>query len=154
MRKHTLINTEWLREAMPRHFLCLGMILLQQLQQNDDDASAQHRVVLPRTGEDLASVVSVLLKTSDAKDSEKDVARLVHQDIVRRDGVVQLILSIKKRGHRGYRKVRIEDFQSRAQALPEHCVPPEIIKLLPLDKLLDNIQIQKSATPVATPQNE
>ena len=48
----------------------------------------------------------------------------------------------------------IEDVQSRAQALPENGVPPEIIKLLPLDKLLDNIQIQKSATPVATPRNE
>ena len=36
--------------------------LLQQLQTNDDDASAQHRVVLPRTGEDLANVVFVLFK--------------------------------------------------------------------------------------------
>ena len=69
--------------------------LLQQLQKNDDDASAQHRVVLPRTGEDLANVVSVLIKTCDAKDSDKDLARLVHQAIVRRDVVVQLILSMK-----------------------------------------------------------
>ena len=69
--------------------------LLQQLHKNDDDASAQHRVVLPRTGEDLANVVSVLLKTCDAKDSDKDLARLVHQAIVRRDVVVQLILSMK-----------------------------------------------------------
>ena len=46
----------------------------------------------------------------------------------------------------------MEDVQSRVQALPENGVPPEMIKLLPLDKLLDNIQIQKSATPVATPQ--
>ena len=65
--------------------------LLQQLQTNDDDASAQHRVVLPRTGEDLANSVSVLLKTADAKASDKDLARLVHQAIVRRDVVVQLI---------------------------------------------------------------
>ena len=48
----------------------------------------------------------------------------------------------------------IEDVQSRAQALPEHGVQPEIIKLSPLDKLCDNIQIQTSATPIATPQNE
>ena len=60
--------------------------LLQQLQQNDDDASAQHRVVLPRKGEDLADVVFVLLNIADAKDSDKDVARLVHQAIVRRYG--------------------------------------------------------------------
>ena len=30
-------------------------------------------------------------------------------------------------------------------------MPPEIIKLLRLDALLDTVQIQKSATPVATP---
>ena len=68
--------------------------------------------------------------------------------------VAQLILSMKKRGRRGYRNVSIEDVQSRAQALPENGVPPEIIKLLPLDNLLDKIQIQKSETPVAEPQNE
>ena len=67
----------------------------------------------------------------------------MHQAIVRRDVVVHLILSMKKRGHRGYRNVSIEDAQSRAQALPENGVPPEIIKLLPLDKLLDNIKIKK-----------
>ena len=128
--------------------------LLQQLHKHDGDASAQHRVVLPRTGEDLANVVSVLLRTCDAKDSDKDLARLVHQAIVRRDVVVHLILSMKKRGHRCYRNVSIEDVQSRAQALPENGVPPEIIKLLRLGTLVDNIQIQKSATPVATPQNE
>ena len=53
--------------------------------------------MLPRTGEDLANVVSVLLETSDAKDSDKDLARLVHQAIVRRDVVVQLILSMKQK---------------------------------------------------------
>ena len=67
----------------------------------------------------------------------------MHQGIVRRDVVVQLILSMKQRGHRGDRKVSIEDVQSRAQALPENCVPPEMIKLLPLDKLLDHGQHQK-----------
>ena len=37
----------------------------------------------------------------------------------------------------------IEDVQSRAQALPENRVPPETIKLLPLDKLLDTNQFQQ-----------
>ena len=110
--------------------------------------------MLPRTGEDLANVVSVLLKTSDAKDPDKDLARLVHQAIVRRNVVVQLILSMKKRGHRGDRNVRMEEVQSRAQSLPESCVPPEMIKLSPLDKLLDKTQTQNSATPIATPQHE
>jgi hypothetical protein len=49
----------------------------------------------------------VLLKTCDAKDSDKDLARLVNQAIVRRDVVVQLILNMKKQGHRGYRNVSI-----------------------------------------------
>lgn len=127
--------------------------LLQQLHTGDEEAS-QHRIVLPRTGEDLANVVSVLLKTADSKDSDKDLARLVHQAVVRRDVVVQLIASMKKRGHRGYRHVCMDDVERRAQALPHEGVPPEIVKLLPLDQLLDKIQIQKSATPVATPQNE
>ena len=70
--------------------------LLQWLNKNDDDASAQHRVVLPRTGEDLANVVSVLLQTCVAKDSDKDLARLVHQAIVRRDVELQLMLSMIK----------------------------------------------------------
>ena len=48
----------------------------------------------------------------------------------------------------------IEDVQSRAQAVPENGVPPDIIKLLSLDKLLDKIHIQKGAAPIATPQNE
>ena len=47
----------------------------------------------------------------------------------------------------------IEDVQSRAQALPENSVPPEMVKLLPLDKLLDEVQFQKSATPIAAPQH-
>jgi hypothetical protein len=33
MRKHTPINLEWLREAMPRHFLCLGMICYNNYKQ-------------------------------------------------------------------------------------------------------------------------
>ena len=128
--------------------------LLQQLQTYDDEASSTHRVVLPRTGEDLANVVSVLLQTADSKDSDKDLARLVHQATVRRHVVVQLISSMKKRGHRGYKHVVMKEVRRRAHALPTDGVPPEIIKLLPLDKLLDKIQIQKSATPIPTPQNE
>ena len=72
--------------------------LIQQLHKHkhDDDASAQHRVVLPRTGEDVANVVSVLLKTCDAKDYDKDLVRGVHQAIVRRGVVAQLIFEYEK----------------------------------------------------------
>ena len=38
--------------------------------------------------------------------------------------------------------------------MPHEGVPPDIVKLLPLDQLLDKIKIQKSATPIATPHNE
>ena len=127
--------------------------LLQQLQAYDDDTQPTNCVVLPRTGEDLTSVVSVLLKTANAIDSDKDLARLIHQAMVRRDVVVKLIASMKRRGHRAYRHVEMDDVQRRARDLPADGVPPEIIKLLPVDQLLDKIQVQKSATPVPTPQS-
>ena len=40
-----------------------------------------------------------------------------------------------------------------AEALPLNDVPPEIIRLLPLDDLQDKIQIQKAATPVPIARN-
>ena len=80
----------------------------------------------------------------------------MHQAIVRRDVVVQLMLNMNNNEviEVILRNVRIEDYRSRAQALPESRVPPEIIKLLPLDNWLDQLPIQTSATPLATPQNE
>ena len=51
--------------------------LLQQLQAVDDQAQPSNLVALPRTGDDLANVMSVLLKTADAIESDKDLARLV-----------------------------------------------------------------------------
>ena len=61
---------------------------------------------------------------------------------------------MKRRGRRAYRHVEMDDVQRRAQDLPADGVPPEILKLLLLDQLLDKIQVQKSATPVPTPQSE
>ena len=127
--------------------------LLQQLHTGENMEELSDLVSLPRTGEDLTHVVSVLLKTADADDSEKGLARLIHQAMVRRDVVVKLIASMKRRGHRAYKHVQMEQVRERAELLPQHGVPPEIIRLLPLDNLLDKIQMQKSATPVATPQS-
>ena len=92
-------------------------------------------ISLPCLGqEDLASAVSVLLKsTADATESDKDLARLIHQAMVRRDVVVELIASMKRRGHRAYRHVLMEDVKRRAEHLPTYGVPAAIIKLLPLD---------------------
>lgn len=43
--------------------------------------------------------------------------------------------------------------KDKFEHLPTNIVPPEIIRPLPVDKLLDNNQIQTSATPVATPRS-
>ena len=55
---------------------------------------------------------------------------------------------MQERGHRAYKHVDMDQVERNARALPENVVPPEIIRLLPLDELQDKIQMQKSATPV------
>ena len=40
---------------------------------------------------------------------------------------------------------------AKSVAVPEHDVPPEIARLLPLDDLQDKIEVLKSATPVPIP---
>ena len=49
--------------------------------------------------------------------------------MVRRDFVVKLIASMKRRGHRAYRHVIMEDVERRAETLPKDGVPPEMINL-------------------------
>ena len=79
------------------------------------------------------------------------MARLIHQPMVRQDVFVKLIACMQRRGRRAYRHIDMAQVQAKARHLPDHSMPPEIIKLVPLDGLLDIIRIQKSATPVATP---
>ena len=122
--------------------------LLKQLQDGEEMAKLGKQVSLPRTGTQLADVVSVLLKTAAGDDTEKDVAKLIHQCTVRRHIVVELIRTMKDRGHRAYKHVNMDQVQRNADSLPENAVPPEIIRYLPLDDLQDKIQMQKSATPV------
>ena len=57
--------------------------------------------------------------------------------MVRRGVVVKLIASMKRRGHRAYRHVIMEDVERRAEQLPTYEVPPGNSKLLPLDQLLE-----------------
>ena len=71
-------------------------------------------LVLPRVGDELADVVSVILKTSD-EDSPEDMARFIHQALVRRDVVVGLIQDAKQRGHRAYRDLDMAIHRGRAQ---------------------------------------
>ena len=122
--------------------------LLKQLQDGDEMAKLGKQVSLPRTGTHLVDVVSVLLRTAAGDDTEKDVAKLIHQCIVRRHIVVELIQTMKERGHRAYKQVDMEQVERNASALPENGVPPEIIRYLPLDELQDKFQMQKSAAPV------
>ena len=70
--------------------------VLQQLQAGDTPEELRDLIALPRVGEDFANIVLVLLKTADATDSDKDLARLIHQATVRRDVVVKLIASMKR----------------------------------------------------------
>ena len=84
-------------------------------------------------------------------DSDVNMARFIHQAMVRRSVVVKLIEIMKKCGHRAYTHIDVNEVIAKASALPEHYVPPEIVRLLPLDKLHDKIGVHKSATPAPTP---
>ena len=126
--------------------------LLLQLEaaEGDDDAAIE----LPRSPAEISNFVSVLLKSSDDGDTAEALGKFVHQAIVRRDVVVELIENAHRRGHRAYRRVDLERMRAKAAAeLPENGLIPEVAKLLPLDDALDRIQIQKAATPVNAPQD-
>ena len=103
---------------------------------------------LPHTGDDLSNFVSILLKTSDEGDTKEAPAKFIHQALVRRDVVVELIANAKARGHRAYRGLDMERVRERANDLPVCGVPECLAKLIPYDDLLDKIQVAKNATPV------
>ena len=56
---------------------------------------------------------------------------------------------MQRRGHSAYKHVDMEAVKKRAEALPVDDVPPEIIRLLPLDGAHDKMQPNKNATPVS-----
>ena len=100
--------------------------LLKQLQDGEEMAKLGKHVSLPRSGTQLADVVSVLLKTAAGDDTEKDVAKLIHQCTVRRHIVVKLIQTMKERGHKAYKHVDMDQVARNANALPE--APQMIVK--------------------------
>jgi hypothetical protein len=122
--------------------------LLTQLTGQEDENDLASRPELPRLGGDLSNFVSVLLKTSDGGDTTESLSRFVHQAIVRRSVVIELIEGAARRGHRAHRHVDLKKMRERAEQLPAHGVPPEIAKLLPYDNDIDKLQVQKAATPV------
>ena len=61
---------------------------------------------------------------------------------------MKLIEIMKQRGNRAYKHKDPHLVIAKVSALPE---PPEIVRLLPLDKFQDKIEVQKSAASVPTP---
>ena len=127
--------------------------LLTQLQDGEVLEEMGKSASLPRTGRELTNAVSMLFKTSGEEDMEKNAARIIHQAMARRRVAIELIDSSRRRGHAAYKNVDMEAVREKAKGLPEEDVPPEIIRLLPLDDLQDKIRPQKNATPVSMPHN-
>ena len=124
--------------------------LLAQLHGVEREEGAGHPPDLPRSGEELSNFVSVLLKSSDGGDTKEALSRFVHQALVRRDVVIKLITELHDCGHMVYKNIDLERMRQKARdTLPTHGIPPQVAKLIPYDTLLDNIKVQKQATPVA-----
>ena len=56
---------------------------------------------------------------------------------------------MQRRGHGAYKHVDMEAVRERAAALRADDVPPEMIRLLPLDRAHDKLQHNKNGTPVS-----
>lgn len=106
---------------------------------------------LPRTEEELADTVRVLLKTNKtgcATDAE--VKTLIHQANVRRRVVVAIILDLKAAGHPAYTQVDADAVRQKADTLPEDGVPPAVLAAIQIqddDTSQEKPQPQKAATP-------
>ena len=98
---------------------------------------------VPRVGTELSDVVQVLLKGSDATTKE-NLPKFIHQATVRREVVKHHIKKMIARGHRAYANMTAADVHARAERLPENGVPPELVRLLPHDKHLDKVMVQKT----------
>ena len=122
--------------------------LLAELTKLDREQEEGMAPDLPKVGRDLMHVVQVLLKTNDNTKDKDVLSRFIHQAHVRREVIVKHILACKARGHRAYINVNEDKVRAKANQLPEHGVPPEIMHLLPDDNSISKLQVQKAATPV------
>eukprot|EP00971_Amphidinium_carterae_P237526 4715225-Amphidinium_carterae.1 len=123
--------------------------LLQHLQGTVDHIDDGGVPSLPRSGEQLADIVRILLKTNKTgATTDAEIKGLVHQANVRRAVVVNLILDMKAVGHPAYQTVSEASLWCKAAGLPEDGVPPQIVKIInELDDSQDKLQPQKAATP-------
>ena len=92
--------------------------LLKQFTEGAKMEEVGRSASLPRTGEELAHVVSFLLKTSNAEDdADRHMARCIHQAMERRSVVVRLIETMKRRGHRAYKHIDMKEVIAKFAAL-------------------------------------
>ena len=90
--------------------------LLGSLRAADDAANV---LDLPRTGDELVGIVSVLLTTSGG-DDPASMARFVHQAWVRRAVFVKLNEGVCRRQHRAYAGIDMDRVRRKAQTLPDN----------------------------------
>ena len=70
--------------------------IMEQLRNAEQRDGLENDVALPRSPEEVCNFVFVLLKTND-EDSKDSMAKFVHQAIVRRTVVVELIENMHRR---------------------------------------------------------
>ena len=100
--------------------------LLQHLQAQPQSTAP----LLPRTGDELADTVRVLLKTNKSgKTTEAEIKSLIHQAKVRRRVVVDLIMDMKRLGHPSFQQLQEDAVQLAASSLPEDGIPPQVLKV-------------------------
>ena len=136
---------------------------------------------VPRSGAQLGQAFRVILKTNKhGCATEEEIKSLVHQAVVRREAgashvgvsfrvsaflsaavarqqvVVNLILDMKEKGHPSFVHLEEDKVRERAEALPEHGVPEEVLNIIP--ELVaedaprdDKLQPQKQAAPREAP---
>ena len=144
----TEVNMNRHRVGARGNVTCFPLPWEQLLEQFEE--VAQHRARVPRTGDELADLVRVLLKTSATEDSDHTswLKSCIYQARIRRAVVVKLILDAKARGHPAYGAVDEKQVRERAAALPIDAVPPQLFAILGNDNSIDKLRPQKAATPV------
>ena len=81
-------------------FLMPWQSILSELRSLEEKEKHGQPADLPLSGDDLKSVVQVLLKCNDSA-QKKNLPKFIHQATVRRAVVVRHIEDMKKRGHMG-----------------------------------------------------
>ena len=102
----------------------------------DEAAAEGYTPALPRTGTEVAGIVSVILKSVGDDDTAESMSSFVDEVLVRRQVVIHLIEEAKARGHRAYWNVDMDAVRQKALQLPEEGVPPEVMRMMPLDDSL------------------